>query len=137
MKILKNNILFIKGLQTKKQSASRLIDRLTMPCSKLQEQVKVSENQVAQVKVDIERSTIRAPVEGVILQVNAHIGEIYAPVSYNITESYLNLQTAQILMGTVSPLQMRIDIDEEDCWRFLKALPPLPLSEETPTSNSL
>ncbi len=26
-------------------------------------------------------------------------------------------------MGTVSPLQMRIDIDEEDCWRFQKGAP--------------
>ena len=85
-----------------------------------QEQVQVAQNQLLQVETDIDRSTIRAPVEGEILQVNAHIGEIYAPDSYNITASYINLQTAQILMGTVSPLQMRIDIDEEDCWRFLK-----------------
>jgi len=85
-----------------------------------QEQVEVAQNQLFQVETDIERSTIRAPVDGEILQVNAHIGEIYAPVSYSITQSYANLQTAQILMGTVSPLQMRIDIDEEDCWRFQK-----------------
>lgn len=26
-------------------------------------------------------------------------------------------------MGTVAPLQMRIDIDEEDCWRFIKGSP--------------
>lgn len=82
------------------------------------EQVEVAQNQVKQVEVDIERSTIRAPVDGVILQVNAHIGEIYPPNSYNITYPYVNLESAQILMGTVSPLQMRIDIDEEDCWRY-------------------
>jgi len=84
------------------------------------EQVEVAQKQLQQVITDIERSTIRAPVDGKILQVNAHIGEIYAPVSYSITQSYANLATAQILMGTVSPLQMRIDIDEEDCWRFQK-----------------
>lgn len=84
------------------------------------EQVQVAQNQLLQVETDIDRSTIRAPVDGEILQVNAHIGEIYPPVSYNITQSYVNLQTAQILMGTISPLQMRIDIDEEDCWRFQK-----------------
>lgn len=84
------------------------------------EQVEVAKNGLLQIETDIERSTIRAPVEGQILQVNAHIGEIYAPVSYNISQSYSTLQTAQILMGTVSPLQMRIDIDEEDSWRFKK-----------------
>jgi hypothetical protein len=52
--------------------------------------------------------------------VNVHIGEIYPTVSYNLTQPYVNLQTALILMGTVSPLQMRIDIDEEDAWRFQK-----------------
>ncbi len=87
------------------------------------EQVEVAKNQAVQVKVDIERSTIRAPVDGQILQVNAHIGEIYAPVSYGIMQSYQILETAQILMGTISPLQMRIDIDEEDCWRFKKKSP--------------
>lgn len=85
-----------------------------------QEQVDIAENQLKQVIVDIDRSTIKAPVDGQILQVNAHIGEIYAPVSYGITQSYNNVQTAQILMGAISPLQMRIDIDEEDCWRFQK-----------------
>lgn len=82
-------------------------------------QMKVAENQVKQVEVDIERSTIKAPIDGLILQVNAHVGEIYAPVSYNTTTSYANYLTAQILMGTDAPLQMRIDIDEEDCWRFV------------------
>jgi RND family efflux transporter MFP subunit len=85
-----------------------------------EEQVKVSEAQLNQIKVDIERSTVRAPFDGEILQVNAHIGEIYPTVSYNLTQPYVNLQTALILMGTVSPLQMRIDIDEEDAWRFQK-----------------
>ncbi|MGB7979019.1 MAG: biotin/lipoyl-binding protein [Chlamydiales bacterium] len=85
-----------------------------------EEQVYVAQNQLQQVETDIVRSTICAPVDGEILQINAHIGEIYAPNSYGVTQSYSNLQTAQILMGTVSPLQMRIDIDEEDCWRFQK-----------------
>jgi HlyD family secretion protein len=83
-------------------------------------QVEVAKAQLNQVITDIERSTIRAPVDGEILQVNAHVGEIYAPVSYNITQSYFNLQTAQILMGTTSPMQMRIEIDQEDSWRFIK-----------------
>jgi len=49
------------------------------------EQVEVAKSQLNQVITDIERSTIRAPVDGEILQVNAHVGEIYLPVSYNTT----------------------------------------------------
>ena len=85
-----------------------------------EEQVKVAQGQLDQVLTDIERSTVRAPVDGEILQVNAHVGEIYPTTSYNTTQSYVNLPTSLILMGAVAPMQMRIDIDEEDSWRFIK-----------------
>ncbi|MCX6990513.1 MAG: efflux RND transporter periplasmic adaptor subunit [Chlamydiae bacterium] len=85
-----------------------------------EEQVRVAEAQLGQILTNIERSTVRAPVDGQILQVNAHIGEIYPTTSYNTTKSYVSLQTSLILMGAVAPMQMRIDIDEEDSWRFIK-----------------
>ena len=85
-----------------------------------EEQVKVAQGELDQVVTDIERSTVRAPVDGEILQVNAHVGEIYPTDSYNYTQPYVNMETALILMGTVAPMQMRIDIDEEDAWRYCK-----------------
>lgn len=109
---------FYKRLTDKRAVSEQAYASAFFAMLEAKEQVEVAQNQLGQIEVDIERSTIRAPVDGEILQVNAHVGEIYAPVSYGITQSYANLQTAQILMGTVSPLQMRIDIDEEDCWRF-------------------
>jgi len=88
-----------------------------------QEQVKVAQATLAQVETDIERATVRAPVDGEILQVNMHLGEVYPTVSYDYTQPYVNLESALMLMGTVTPLQMRIDVDEEDAWRYRKGSP--------------
>ncbi len=77
-------------------------------------QVRVDEAAVKQVEVDIQRSIIRAPVDGEILQVVVHVGEI-APVV-----PFVSAQTTLVLMGTIQPLQVRINIDEDDAWRFLK-----------------
>jgi HlyD family secretion protein len=85
-----------------------------------QAQVEVSQAALEQVEVDIERATICAPIDGQILQVNAHVGEVYLTESYTVAQPYTNAQTALILMGRVCPLQMRIDIDEEEASRFCK-----------------
>jgi HlyD family secretion protein len=117
---LKVQFSFYKRLTDKRAVSEQAYENAYYAMKEAEEEVKVAEGQLKQVQTDLERALIRAPVDGGILQVNAHIGEIYAPVSYNVTESYIGLQTSLILMGTVSPLQMRIDIDEEDCWRFRK-----------------
>lgn len=109
---------FYERLKDKKAVSEQAYTAAYYAMLEAEEQIQIAANQLNQILVDIDRSTIRAPVDGKILQVNAHIGEIYAPISYGITQSYSNLEAAQILMGTVSPLQMRIDIDEEDSWRF-------------------
>lgn len=116
----KTQFSFYDRLTDKRAVSQQAYESAYYAMIEAEEQVKVAEAQLNQVRVDIERSTVRAPVDGEILQVNAHVGEIYPTVSYNLTQPYVNLQTALILMGTVSPLQMRIDIDEEDAWRFQK-----------------
>lgn len=69
-------------------------------------------NAVAEVKaarVDIDLLTVRAPIDGEVLQVNIRPGE-YAPSGV----------TAQplILLGSIDRLHVRVDIDENDAWRF-------------------
>ncbi len=117
---LKVQFSFYERLTDKRAVSEQAYENSYYAMKEAEEQVKVAEGQLLQVQTDLERALIRSPVDGEILQVNAHIGEIYAPISYGVTESYLNLQTSLILMGTVAPLQMRIDIDEEDCWRYRK-----------------
>lgn len=86
------------------------------------ENVRVAEANLALARTNIERSIIRAPVDGLILQVSIHVGEIalVSLASFNQSESMSLSNGALILMGTVDPLQVRIDIDEDDCWRYRK-----------------
>lgn len=79
-----------------------------------QEQVRVAEAKILEIEANIQRSTIRSPIDAEILQVNVHVGEI-APVV-----PFVSTQATLILLGSVQPLQVRIDIDEEDAWRFQK-----------------
>lgn len=87
-----------------------------------QENVKIAQANLKQAEVNVQRSIIRAPVNGQILQVNIHVGEI-APVTPFINsqaEWQTISQGSLILMGTTEPMQVRIDIDEADAWRYEK-----------------
>jgi RND family efflux transporter MFP subunit len=57
---------------------------------------------------DLERLTVRAPVDGQVLQLNVHLGE-FAPTGA--------LQTPLILFGSVEPVYVRVNVDENDAWR--------------------
>ena len=66
--------------------------------------VGLAKAQIEQIKTDLERSLIRAPVEGRVLQVNVRPGEyVGTPPSQ-----------ALIVLGTVHNLHVRVDIDEHD-----------------------
>jgi RND family efflux transporter MFP subunit len=70
--------------------------------------------EVDSAKVDIDLLTVRAPITCEILQVNIRPGE-FAPSGV----------TAQplILLGNLDRLHVRVDIDENDAWRFSKESP--------------
>jgi RND family efflux transporter MFP subunit len=59
-------------------------------------------------ETDLERLTVRAPVGGQILQLKIHLGE-FAQVGV--------LAQPLILIGNVEPLNVRVDVDENDAWR--------------------
>lgn len=60
-------------------------------------------------EVELERLTVRAPITGRVLQVDVRAGE-FAPAG----------PTAKplVLMGAVERLHVRVDVDENDAWRF-------------------
>jgi len=60
-------------------------------------------------QVEIERLTVRAPVAGDVLQVNIRPGE-YAQSGA--------LPQPLLLLGSLDRLHVRVDIDENDAWRF-------------------
>lgn len=72
-------------------------------------QIASAEAQVEQIKAQIELRTIRAPVSGRILQMKTRLGE-YAQSGV--------LTTPLMLIGDDTTLHVRVDIDENDAWRF-------------------
>lgn len=62
-----------------------------------------------QVETQLERLIVRAPIDGVVLQVNALPGE-FAQVGPT--------QEPLILFGDLSRLYVRVDIDESEAWRL-------------------
>ena len=71
-------------------------------------QVAAAAAQVKSVETQIERSTVRAPIDGEVLQVKIHVGE-YAPAGVTATPL--------ILLGQLRPLNIRVDVDEHEAWR--------------------
>ena len=59
-------------------------------------------------KTDLERLTVRAPVDGQVMQLKVRVGE-YAPTGV--------LAQPLILFGSVEPMNVRVDVDEHDAWR--------------------
>ena len=59
-------------------------------------------------KTDLERLTVRAPVDGQVMQLKVRLGE-YAPTGV--------LVQPLILFGSVEPMNVRVDVDEHDAWR--------------------
>ena len=70
--------------------------------------VKAASAQVKAAETELDRLTVRAPVDGQVLQVKIRAGE-FAPGGV--------LPAPLMLLGRVSPLHVRVDVDENDAWR--------------------
>ncbi len=76
--------------------------------------VKLAEAQIGQTQADLDRLLVRAPVDGVVLQVNVRPGE------------YVGTPPGQALIvlgATDKTVHVRVDIDEHDIARFKKDAP--------------
>lgn len=65
--------------------------------------------QLALARTTLDRLIVRAPVRGEVLQVNLRPGEFAQAGA---------LSTPLLVMGNPDPLHVRVDIDENDAWRF-------------------
>lgn len=72
-------------------------------------QVLQAESQLMAAQITLDRLIVRAPMDGEILQVNVRPGEfaMAGPLS-----------TPLLVMGNLDQLHVRVDIDENDAWRF-------------------
>jgi multidrug efflux pump subunit AcrA (membrane-fusion protein) len=71
--------------------------------------VEAAQADLASTRSSIERLTVRAPMAGEVLQVNVRPGEYAATGA---------LSTPLIRLGSQEELHIRVDIDENDAWRF-------------------
>jgi HlyD family secretion protein len=72
-------------------------------------QVNQAEAQLGAAQTTLDRLTVKAPVEGEVLQVNLRPGE-FAQAG--------PLSTPLLVMGNLDQLHVRVDIDENDAWRY-------------------
>jgi multidrug resistance efflux pump len=76
--------------------------------------VEHAEAQVRAARTEHERLTVRAPLDGVVLEVNARVGE-YAEAG--------SRAAPLIVLGATDTLHLRIDVDENDAWRLRPGAP--------------
>lgn len=93
---------------TKRRSAVTLAEA---KLASARAEVAASEAQLNAIEVELERLVVRAPVDGEILQVNIRPGE-FAQTG--------TLLTPLLYLGNLDRLHVRVDIDENDVWRFQK-----------------
>ncbi len=89
--------------------------------------VTVARAQADRIDVDIERHTIRAPVDGRILQINTHLGEFAQSGT---------VSPPLMLFGDDNILNIRVDIDETDAWRVESTAPAVAYVPGNPQINA-
>ncbi|BBL72627.1 efflux RND transporter periplasmic adaptor subunit [Methylogaea oryzae] len=72
-------------------------------------QVDQAEAQLGAARTDLDRILIRAPADGEVLQANVRPGEFAAAGSQ---------ADPPMVLGNLDQLHVRVDIDENDAWRF-------------------
>lgn len=107
---------FAEGVRDKRAiSAEELarrrsaVETATAEVAQARSEVAAAESQIQAVKVDLDRSVVRAPLDADVLQVKVRPGE-YAPAALT--------GTPLVLLGRPRPLHVRVDIDEHEGWRI-------------------
>jgi HlyD family secretion protein len=73
--------------------------------------VQQAQASVAAIRTTLDRLIVRSPIDGEVLQVNIRAGEFAQAGA---------LTTPLMLVGNLDQLHVRVDIDENDAWRFDK-----------------
>jgi len=77
-------------------------------------QVELGAARVKAAQTDLDRLTVRAPIDGEVLQVNVLAGE-FAPAAA--------MAAPLVLLGDTRTLHVRVDVDEYDAWRVRPEAP--------------
>lgn len=97
-------------------SARQSIEVLYAQRSEAEARLAQAKATLAGARVDLDKTIVKAPVDGVILKVDVRLGE-YAPAGV--------LASPLMTMGSLDPLHVRVDIDETDSWRVHPETPAI------------
>ena len=86
-----------------------------------EEAIKVATSNVKTIQVNIGLATTCSPIDAYILQVNIRPGMIVIANTQPVTpiNPFIIEQPPTVLLGSIHPLMLRIDIDEDDAWRYI------------------
>ncbi|MBK8176055.1 MAG: HlyD family secretion protein [Rhodospirillales bacterium] len=90
-------------------SARRQIDVLKADRQRATAELERAEATLGRARIDLDKTAVRAPVDGSILKVNVRVGEF---ADQGVPAEPL------MTMGVVDPLHIRVDIDETDAHRI-------------------
>lgn len=104
----KYELMLAEGLAEKRVTSIEDRDTRRYAAQKAEATLAQAQADLESALTDLERLTVRAPVDGQVLQLNVHLGE-FAPTGV--------LQTPLILLGNVDPVYVRVNVDENEAWR--------------------
>lgn len=104
-------VALAKSLSVERITSVEDLQQKQFAAQKAEAQLAQARAEVKSIETDWERLTVRAPVDGQVLQLKVHPGE-FAPVAATAAG-----EPPLILLGSVTPLHVRVDVDENDAWR--------------------
>ena len=91
------------------------------------EDVKIANSQVEEaqatlgvIQTNLERAIIRAPFDGQVMQISVNEGDF----ANGSSEDTL-IKDPLMIFGSIEPMHVRIDIDEDDAWRIFPGAPAM------------
>jgi len=85
-----------------------LVQTATAGLEEARARVEAAASDARAMEVEIERSTVRAPIDADVLQVKLRVGEFASAAAGS---------TPMIVLGRLKPLHVRVDVDEHEGWR--------------------
>ena len=107
----RHRLEFLARLQAKDKSAvsGELLSDARDDVHGAESALALARAEVAQIQTDIDRSLVRAPSAGRVLQVNTRVGEFVQGAGQS---------APPLLLGDDARLYLRVDIDESEAWRI-------------------
>jgi RND family efflux transporter MFP subunit len=100
-----------ESLSVERIASVEELDKDRFAAQRAQAQLGQAKAELESINTELERLAVRAPVAGQVLQLKVHLGE-FAQVAPTTPG-----QSPLILLGSVTPLHVRVDVDENDASR--------------------